>query len=214
VKHPFPIVRWVALAFLAGWMPTYAVTWGSADFLYLCNVAVIMTCLGLWLGSALLLSSQAVAMMVIGTVWCVSLAWSAVTHGHTLIGGTEYMWDPHYPLWVRLLSFDHIAVPAVCLWATRKIGFDRRAWKFQSVVAAVVLTSSHFVAPERNLNFARKELLSYHTWGPGLVHVLFIWTILILLGYWPVYAMLSGIFPAPRGRGTASQPSPSAPHEG
>jgi hypothetical protein len=213
VKHPFPILRWVAIAFLAVWVPAYAVVWGSADFLYLCNVAVVFTCLGLWVGSPLLLSSQAVGTLIIGTLWAVDLAGYALTRGQLLIGGTEYMWDAQYPLWVRLLSFDHVAVPVVALWATRRIGYDRRAWKFQSLVAAVVLICSRLVAPEMNLNFAQKELVTYHTWGPAPVHILFLWTVVILLVYWPVHAILSRAFPAPRDHWTAAEPSPPRPDE-
>ncbi|MFL5373599.1 MAG: hypothetical protein ACJ78T_06385, partial [Myxococcales bacterium] len=60
-EHPFPRARWAALLWLLVWMPVYASVWGFANFLHLCDVAVILTCAGLWTGSALLLSSQAVS---------------------------------------------------------------------------------------------------------------------------------------------------------
>jgi len=188
---PFPTLRWLGCLYLAVWIPAYAHYWGCADFLYLCNVGVVFTVAGLWFGNALLLSSQAVGTALIGLVWGLNLLWGLWTHGHGLTGGTEYMWDPRYPLWLRLLSLDHVAVPLVALWAIRRVGYDRRAWAFQSAVAAVVLVASRFVAPERNLNFAQKELVTYHSWGPAPVHLLFLWTLLVLLVYWPVHALLS-----------------------
>ena len=190
MKNPFPVLRWVWLAFFVVWVPAYWVYWGPKNFLYLCNLAVVLTFAGLWMGNRLLLSSQAVATVVIGTLWALDVAWGAATHGRLLIGGTEYMWDANYPLWVRLLSFDHVLVPAATLWGVRKVGYDRRAWVFQSVLTAVVLVASRLVAPKLNLNFAQKELVTFHTWGPGPVHLLVVWGALVLLVYWPVHAVL------------------------
>jgi hypothetical protein len=196
VERPFPIARWVGLAILGVWGWAYARYWGVQDFLFLCNVAMVLTCAGLWFGNSLLLSSQAVSTTVIGTLWGIDVAWRALSHGHTLIGGTEYMWDASRPLWVRLLSFDHLAVPATALWAIRKVGYDRRAWAFQSGLAAVVLVLSRWVSPESNLNFAQKELVTYHSWGPAATHLLVVWSVLVLIVYWPVHAVLGRIMPS------------------
>ena len=59
--HPFPRLRWAVAACLAVYVPTYAVFYGFANFLFLCNLAVLLTCVGLWPGSRLLVSSPAVA---------------------------------------------------------------------------------------------------------------------------------------------------------
>ncbi|HMD31191.1 MAG TPA: hypothetical protein VKG84_04720, partial [Candidatus Acidoferrales bacterium] len=116
-------------------------------------------------------------------------------HGPGLTGGTEYMWNANYPLWVRMLSFDHLAVPLAALWGVWKAGYDRRAWAFQAGLAAVVLVASRMVDPGLNLNFAQKELVTFHTWGPAPVHLLFVWTVLVLLAYWPVHAVLGRVMP-------------------
>src|SRR5271169_5427747 len=134
-ERAFPVLRWVALAYLLVWGTAYAVYWGPPHFLYLCNIAVVLTCAGLWFGNSLLLSSQALATVLIGSIWGLNVTWALVTHGSDLMGGTEYMRNAAYPLWVRLLSFDHLAVPAAALWGVWKVGYDRRAWAFQSAVA-------------------------------------------------------------------------------
>jgi len=188
--NPFPVLRWVWLAFVVVWAPTYVIYWSAADFLYLCNLAVILTCAGLWLGNRLLLSSQAVATIVIGPLWVFDVVWGLVTHGRQLIGGTEYMWDVSRPLWVRMLSFDHLAVPLLTLWGVRKMGYDRRAWGFQAAFAGVALMASRIVDPAKNMNFAVKELVTYHTWGPMPVHLLVVWSVLVLVVYWPVHRLL------------------------
>ena len=68
-SRAFPRMRWAAAAWLAVWIPAYASVWGPRNFLLLCDVAVLLTCAGLWLGSPLLLSSQAVSSILADAVW-------------------------------------------------------------------------------------------------------------------------------------------------
>lgn len=77
------------------------------NFLFLCNLGVILTAVGLLTGSALLLSSQAVAAMIICLVWCID-AGGRLLFGFFPLGATAYMWDPQYPLFTRLLSLYHV----------------------------------------------------------------------------------------------------------
>ena len=71
----FPVARWIGLAWLAVWIPAYWSFYGPVVFLNLCDIAVILTCVGLWRGSALLLSSQAVSSLVVDLAWILDLAW-------------------------------------------------------------------------------------------------------------------------------------------
>src|SRR3954464_5809414 len=67
--HPFPRMRWVAAAWMLVWAPVHASVWGFRNFLHLCDIAVILTCAGLWSGSALLLSSQALFSIGAALFW-------------------------------------------------------------------------------------------------------------------------------------------------
>src|SRR5215831_15781894 len=96
-------VRWGALAWLAIWVPAYWHTWGAANFLHFCDLSVFLTCAGLFFESALELSSQAVATLAIALVWAID-ATCKIFSGRYLLGGTDYLFDARYPLWVRLLS--------------------------------------------------------------------------------------------------------------
>src|SRR5712692_1999133 len=109
-------MRWAALAWLAVWIPAYASVWGPRNFLHLCDVAVLLTCAGLWLGSPLLLSSQAVSSILADAVWAVD-AGSRLFLGRHLFGGTEYLWDASFPLAVRLLALLHLAATLAFLVA-------------------------------------------------------------------------------------------------
>lgn len=202
----FPRLRWAAIVYLLVWGTAYSVYWGAQDLILFCNIAVILTCAGLWLGNSLLLSTQAVSTMLIGPLWGLDLAWRVATGGQSLIGGTEYMLDTHYPLWVRLLSCDHLVMPVLLLWVLWRVGYDRRAWAVQTALAGVVLVLSRFITPEKNLNFSRTDLFFHRAWGPPPVHMAFILLLISVLLYWPAHAVLCKIYPP-----TAAENPPANP---
>jgi hypothetical protein len=170
VTPAFPVARWIALGWLAAWIPAYWSFYGPAVFMNLCDIAVIVTCVGLWRGSALLLSMSAVSSLIVDLAWVADLAWRGVT-GHHLIGGTEYMWDPAYPGWLRALSLFHLALPVVLVWSLRRVGYHRGAPSLQLVLAAVVLVASRLMGPAENPNFAFTDPIAGRPWGPAPVHL-------------------------------------------
>ncbi len=194
--RPFPILRWVALAWMIVWLPAYILVWGWSNLLHLCDIAVIFACAGLWLGNSLLLSSQAVSLLAAGVLWTADAGWRLLT-GSYLVGGTEYMWDVHYPLWVRLLSLFHIGLPIVLLHALWKTGYDRRALAAQSAVAAGLLAISRFWPRQLNLNYAYHDPLFHRTWGPAPLHLGVTLAVLIAVLYLPVHLLLKKCFQAP-----------------
>ena len=60
-------------AFMAVLIPWYYHTYGLANFLWFCDVALIVTLVGLWLDSRLLVSSQAVAIVLLQFLWVADL---------------------------------------------------------------------------------------------------------------------------------------------
>src|SRR5271170_6679171 len=143
--------RWAALVWLLVWIPAYGRTWGAENFLHLCDLAVILGCIGLWSASALLISSQAVASLAVGIVWAAASAGEFFL-GRPLIAGTEYLFDPRFPLWIRLLSLFHVVLPLVLLWALGRTGYDRRGWALQSTIAFFAFVASRFTPPAENIN--------------------------------------------------------------
>ena len=192
----FPRVRLFALSWLAVWLPAYAWGYGWANFLHLCDLAVILTCVGLWRGSPLLLSTQAVSSLVVDVFWDLDLAFRALTGRH-LFGGTEYMWESRFPLALRLLSLFHVVWPPLLWWALRRVGYDRRALLAQALLATVVLALSHVVEPGANINFAVADPFLRRAWGPATVHVGLTALVLIGLVYAPTHAVLRRVMPAP-----------------
>jgi hypothetical protein len=191
---PFPTaVRASALAWLVLFVTVYGRTYGPANLLQLCDVAVILTCWGLWRGSSLLLSSQALSSLVVDVAWDLDFLWRLLLGRH-LIGGTEYMWDPRYPLAVRAMSLFHVVWPVLLVWAVRRAGYDRRAWLLQSLIALALLVASRFVLPEVNLNFAQTDPFFHRQVGPAPVHLFLTWLVLITVVYWPTHRVLMRLF--------------------
>jgi hypothetical protein len=196
-EAPFPsLVRAAAIVWLAVFIAAYWRTYGPANFLHLCDVAVILTCWGLWRGSALLLSSQAVSSLVVDLAWNVDIVWRLVTGRH-IVGGTEYMWDARYPLAVRLMSLFHVVWPPMLIWALRRVGYDRRALAVQSLLAAALLVASREVMPEANINFAHRDPFFGRSWGSAGVHLGLTWLVLVSAVYWPTHLLLMRYFKTP-----------------
>jgi hypothetical protein len=194
---PFPVLRWVALTWMIVWLPAYVRVWGWANLLHLCDMAVILACAGFWWGSSLMISSQAVSSLLAGVLWSLDVGWKLAT-GRYLVGGTEYMWAAHYPLWVRLLSLFHIGMPIALLCGLRRVGYDRRGLATQSGIAAGLLVVSRFLPPALNLNYAYQDPLLHRAWGPAPVHLGVTLIVLIAVFYWPTHVLLIRLFRAPR----------------
>lgn len=189
-------LRWSALLWLLIWFPIYWHAWGAANFLHLCDVAVLLTCIGLWSGNALLISSQAVSSLLIDITWALDAAWRFFL-GHHLIGGTEYLFDARFPLWVRLLSLFHLLMPPLLLWSLHRIGYDRRGWPLQSAIALILFIASRFTDPAKNLNFAFRDAFFHRAWGPAPIHITISLLLLIFAVYFPTHLLLKTLFPPP-----------------
>lgn len=160
-----------ALAWLAVYLPSYAIAYGPRNFLFLCNLGVMLTAVAIWRGDRRLLTSQALAAPVIGLAWALDAGWRLFTGAH-LYGGTEYMWDPVYPLFTRLLSLYHLGWPVIVVGLVLRYGLDRRGWALQTAIAAAaVVVCRLFTPPAENINFAFVDPLFGRAFEPAALHV-------------------------------------------
>lgn len=192
--RPFAIARWIALIWVFVWFPLYVWFWGWQNMMHLCDVSVVVACLGLWFRSSLLVSSQALLSPIVGVLWTLDVSWRMVS-GHHLIGGTEYMWDTHYALWLRLLSCFHIGLPIVLLWALLVLGYDHRALPLQTAITGAVLIFSRFLPPALNMNYVFQDPLLHRAWGPAPSHLLVILAGCIAFFFWPTHLVFLRAFP-------------------
>lgn len=190
-------IKWAALFWLLAWFPTYWHAWGPNNFLQMCDIALILTCIGLWTNSGLMISGQAVSSLLVDAAWALDAGWRLFLRHH-LIGGTEYLFDASEPLWIRLLSLYHLVLPALLLWLLYRIGYDRRGCALQCAIALPVFIASRFTSPQKNMNFAFADPFFHRQWGPPPVHILVIWLFLVFVVYMPTHLVLERIFPQPK----------------
>jgi len=186
------IPLWLKLAWtlwVLVWIPVYWRQYGAQNFLFFCDVGNLLITLALWSESALIFSAQAVSLLVFQTLFCVDLVGALVAKRH-LIGGTEYMFNPALPLLVRLLSMFHVVTPPLLLWAIRRLGYDRRGWKLQTLIGWIVVPISDFWRPGSDVNWARGLFFREQHAVPGLVYLAGYLVVLPLLVYLPTHLVL------------------------
>ncbi len=187
------IPLWLKIAYTAWlvfWIPTYWIQSGPANFLWLCDVANFIIAVAIWRESSLLFSSQTVSVLIIQLVWIVDVAGRLVLGFHP-VGGTEYMFAATQPPVVKLLSLFHAWMPVLLLWAISRLGYDRRGWRLQTLIAWLVLPASFFADPERNLNWLWEPFGVPQTVMPPLLYLLVCMFAYPLLLYLPTHALLS-----------------------
>ena len=175
---------------LGVWMPYYWMQYGPQNFLYFCDIANILIGLALWLESPLLFSWQATSVLLFQTLYTIDLV-GRLTAGKHLIGGTEYMFSPAIPLFVRLLGLFHVVTPPVLLWGIWRLGYDRRGWIYAIVTAWIVLPICFLWRPGFNVNWVRGPLYKEQHIVPPVIYLAAYMIALPLLVYLPTHWVLA-----------------------
>jgi hypothetical protein len=210
------IPTWIKIAytlFICVMVPTYWRAYGPANFLWFCDLTAFVTFFALWLESPLLAGMGAVAMTVSQTAWTLDLLTRLVHLPLTLLGPTQYMFEPGIPLFVRLVSLFHVWMPILLLWMVWRLGYDRRSWLMQSVLAIAVLEACFLFTPRPPATPEHPRGLNINwVFGPGYDHpqtwmhpVTFITLQMLfypLCVYLPTHLVFQRIFrrPGPRWR--------------
>jgi hypothetical protein len=137
--------RWAAAAWLAAWLPLHLAAWPATSLLWYCAHGAILAVIGIVLGSRLVVSSQAVALLVPQTLFVAEALARLVTGARG--GGTSYLFDPAVPAAVRALSSFHFVMPLVLVWAVRRLGYDRRALPLAIATGTLVNVVSRAFGP-------------------------------------------------------------------
>ncbi len=152
LDHPESQVRRLPLwtkvaytAFVAVLVPHYWQAYGPTNFLYFCDIALLMTCAALWLESSLLASACAVGILLPQLLWMVDFMGTWL--GWPITGMTGYMFEAKIPWFARFLSFFHFWLPLVLVWLVAKLGYHPRGLKVWWAVAWLAMGISYAFLP-------------------------------------------------------------------
>jgi hypothetical protein len=149
-------LKWGFTAFAAVWMPVYWANYGPTNFLYFCDVALLLTLITLWTGASLPASMGAVGILLPQIFWCVDFFSELL--GHPLSGMTSYMFNEKSPLFLRGLSLFHGWLPFLLIFLVVRLGYDRRALAAWTATAIVLCLVAFFLLPPAGAQLANPLL--------------------------------------------------------
>ena len=149
-------------AFMAVLVPVYWYYYGPTNFLYFCDVALILTLVGVWTESALLISMCSVGILLPQMLWVADFAGSAV--GFPITGMTAYMFNPT-SLFLRGLSLFHGWLPFLLLYLVFRTGYDKRGLPAWTGLAWCMLLVCFFLMPGPDPNAGLKPVNINYVWG-------------------------------------------------
>ena len=182
-------------AFVLFMIPVYWIHHGPTNLLWGSDIAIILMLF------AVLLESRAIASVMTVAVLVGEFAWNIDFLGRLLFGvdavpgpGTAYMWDAGQPLWLRLVSLFHVALPLLLLGSVYRFGYERRAIVWATLFAWVILPISYAIGPEKNINWTYGFGSEPQAWMPQPVYLGVIMVAFPLLVFLPTHLILMRIF--------------------
>jgi hypothetical protein len=143
-------------AFMAVLTPVYLANYGPTNFLYFCDIALLLTLAGIWTENRLLVSLPAVGILIPQALWVVDFL--VQVSGHRMTGMTGYMFDQNRSLFLRGLSLFHGWLPFLLVYLVAKLGYDRRALPLWTGIAWVVCLICFFFLPPAGAHLADPKL--------------------------------------------------------
>lgn len=132
-------------AFMAVLLPVYLRKYGPTNFLYFCDVALLLTLVGVWLEDPLMLSVATVGILVAQVFWL--LFFLSHLFGRRLSGMTDYMFESQRSLFLRGLSLFHGWLPLLLLYLVSRTGYDPRALPIWTAIATALVLVCYFLMP-------------------------------------------------------------------
>ena len=199
---------WLKLAytaFMAVLLPVYWANYGPTNFLYFCDVALLITLVGIWIESPLLISMCAVGILASQALWVVDFLSNLI--GWPLTGMTDYMFAADHSLFLRSLSLFHGWLPFLLVYLVWRLGYDRRGFPAWTGLAWIlVLICFLFMPPPRpdpgltpvNINYVwgMSDTVAQQ-WMPPAVWLAGLIILLPVLLYAPVHFLLRRLMPKP-----------------
>jgi len=180
-------IAWTA--FVAVWIPVAWDFYGAQVFLHFCALGNLMILVALWTESPLVISWQAVSLLVFQSLYALDVV-ATVASGRHAIGGTEYLFRASAPLPIRLFSLYHFVAPIVVVWTLLRLGYDKRGWLLGVVALVVVLPINYVWRPGHDVNWARGPFFHEQHVVPGWLYLAAYGVIVPLVVYLPTHLVL------------------------
>lgn len=199
-------LKLIYTGFVAVLIPYYWITYGPTNFLYFCDVALLLTAAALWLENSMLASACAIGILIPQAVWVIDFLGGLFNV--QVIGMTAYMFNPKLSLFARSLSSFHLWLPFVLIGVIWKLGYDKRGLIFWTVLAWCLMLIGYFLLPAPPAPASHPNLpvnVNYvyglsddkpQSWMSPPAWLLLMLTGLPTLIYLPTHFLLKKIFPS------------------
>lgn len=204
-------LKLVYTLFMAVLIPVYWRNYGPANFFYFCDVALILTLVGLWREDRLLISMCAVGILAPQMVWLADFFLHFA--GLSVTGMTDYMFDQSKSLFLRGLSLFHGWLPLLLIYLVARVGYDGRALTWWTLLAWALIAVCYFLLPGPrpdpgseavNINYVHGfSDTAPQTWMHPLLWLAMIAIVLPVALFLPTHLVLQRYFAAER-RGPAA----------
>ena len=188
-------------------VPVYLTKYGPTNFLYFCDLSLLLTTVALWLRWSLPASMAIVGILGAQLLWTLDLISGLLDV--RVLGMTDYMFDSSTPLFLRGLSLFHLWLPILLLWLVRRLGYDRRALWTWTVLGTVVMVICYAFLPAPpapadqpglpvnvNLVFGFSDSQP-QTWLPPDAYFALLLLAMPALFYLPTHLLLTRFIPPP-----------------
>jgi len=200
-------LKLVYTAFMAVLVPVYLYYYGWTNFLYFCDVALILTLIAVWKENALLASMCAIGITVPQLVWVIDFVGIAL--GYPVVHMTAYMYNPNSSLFLRGLSLFHGWLPFLLIYLVMKLGYDRRGLLYWTVLAWALILICFFFMPPPNPNAGLTPVNINYVFGfddaaaqtlmPAWAWVIGMMALMPIICFLPVHLLFNRFMPkAPR----------------
>lgn len=165
-QMPQPVPMWLKVIytiFMLVMIPVYWHYYGPTNFLYFCDVALILTLIGIWKNSSLLISMCAVGIIIPQAFWVLDFLLRFMDLSFT--GVTAYMFKSESSLFLRGLSLFHGWLPFLLLYLVYKMKYDRRAVYAWSILSAALVLTAYFFTSPPDPNAGLAPVNINYAWG-------------------------------------------------
>lgn len=144
-------------------VPAYWKNYGLTNFLYFCDVCLLILVVAIWREDPLLISMCSVGILIPQAFWVVDFVARLV--GRPLTGMTAYMFNRQASLFLRGLSFFHGWLPFLLAFLVWRVGYDPRALPLWTVTTWALLLICFFLMPGPKPNAGLKPVNINYVWG-------------------------------------------------